>query len=362
MSKKENIKKIVFSILSLLTVAVAFLPMLQFESLTVSILNITNVQDTLMELGNYKAALPLYLYIAFFAALIFYIISIIFTASSKDDIAFLFVFLGFLGNVAFFIYLLPPLVPDSISSFTGFFYCYVVLNLVLIIYCFCYTVRKGFSAKFKYLYIDSVKHLSNTRNLVICGMMAALAIALNFASFQIPLFQVGVSGLPNRIIDFMFGPVIGMIFAGIVDAIETITKGYQFSIGYNLQAILGGLVYGTFYYNLQIKKPHNSTAGSWIKANIHSLTMILIAQIIVKIFLNIIFGTYLYSIFYGKAFWAILPARTLKNLIQIPADTIVHFFLLVMFQQLRRFLLPDGIFRSRKSKEKTTVEDTEPTE
>ena len=341
-------RKIALAVLVLATAVFAFLPFLQLPSETVTILNILNVQDTLMQFGNYKAELPLYLYIVFFTALIFYVFFTILTAFDKDDIAFLFVLLGFLGNIAFFIYLLPPLVPDHISALTGFLYCYIVLNLVLIIYSFYYILRNGFCAKFKYLYIDSVKHLSVTRNLVICGMMAALAIALNFASFQIPLFQVGVSGLPNRIIDFMFGPVIGMIFAGIVDAIETIIKGYQFSIGYNFQAILGGLIYGTFYYNLQIKKPHNSTVVSWIKANIHSLTMILIAQIIVKIFLNIIFGTYLYSIFYGKAFWAILPARTLKNLIQIPADTIVHFFLLVMFQQLRRFILPDNTEKREK--------------
>lgn len=352
-------RKIAFAVLVLITVIFAFLPFLQLPSNTVSILNITTVQNSLMELGNYKSELPLYLYITFFVSLFFYIVSAVLSIVDKEDIAFFFVLLGFLGNIAFFIYLLPPLVPANISCMTAFLYGYIVLNVALIIYCFYYILRNGFRAKFKYLYIDSVKHLSDTRNLVICGMMAALAIALNFASFQIPLFQVGVSGLPNRIIDFMFGPVIGMIFAGIVDAIETITKGYQFSIGYNLQAILGGLVYGTFYYNLQIKKPHNSSAGSWIKANIQSITMILIAQIIVKIFLNILFGTYLYSIFYGKAFWAILPARTLKNLVQIPADTIVHFILLAMFQQLRRYILPENIFRKNKHGESKANDNNE---
>lgn len=339
------IKKTGFTILTLLTVTFAFLPMLQFKSVTVTMLNVLNVQDTLMELGNYKAALPLYLYVVFFLALFFYLVSAVFAAFDRNDVSFLFVLLGFLGNMALLIYLLPPLIPDHVSYFTGFLYCYIGFNLALLIYSFSFMLRSDFITKLKYMYVDSIKHLSVTRNLVICGMMAALAIALNFASFQIPLFQVGVSGLPNRIVDFMFGPTIGMIFAGIVDAIECFTKGYQFSIGYNIQAMLGGLIYGTFYYNLQIKKPHNSSAGSWIKANMHSLTMILIAQVIVKIFLNIIFGTYLYSIYYGKAFWAILPARTLKNLIQIPADTIVHFFLLVMFQQLRRFLLPDNTGR-----------------
>ncbi|MBP3579119.1 MAG: folate family ECF transporter S component [Lachnospiraceae bacterium] len=338
-------KKGAFAFLVLLNVILAVFPMLQFDSMKITVFNILKNKDVLFELGNYKSALPTYLYIAFVAALFLYIISAVFTAYGKDSLAFDFVLLGFLGNTAFFIYLLPPLFAEQSSSFTGFLYCYLGLNLLLLIYSFVCMLRSDFVAKIKYLYIDSFKHLFVTRNLVVCGMMAALAIALNFASFQIPLFQVGVSGLPNRIVDFMFGPTIGMLFAGIVDAIECFTKGYAYSIGYNIQAILGGLVYGTFYYNLSIKKPHTPTAGSWIKTNLHSLAKIFTAQIIVKIFLNILFGTYLYSIYYGKAFWAILPARTLKNLIQIPADTIVHFFLLVMFQQLRRFLLPDNTGR-----------------
>ena len=355
-TRSNNTKKIVSVVLTLSTLVFVFLPILKLESVSITFFNVLKVQDILLETGNYKAEFPLYLYILFFVALAFYLVSVIFTALGKDDISFLLVSLGFLGNTALLIYLLPPLIPEHISCFTVSLYCYMGLNLAFLIYSFCCMLRSDFVSKLKYMYVDSITHLSNTRNLVICGMMAALAIALNFASFQIPLFQVGISGLPNRIIDFMFGPTIGMIFAGIVDAIECFISGYQYSIGYNIQAMLGGLIYGTFYYNLSIKKPHNSTAGSWIKANIHSFTQILIAQIIVKIFLNILFGTYLYSIYYGKAFWAILPARTLKNLVQIPADTIVHFFLLVMFQQFRRYLLPEGIFRTRKSKADTTDE------
>lgn len=349
-TKPVTTKKIISSALALSTLICAFLPMLQLESVSVTFFNLLKVQDTLLQTGNYKAELPLYLYLPFFISLVFYTISIILSLFDKEDASFFLVLLGFLGNIALLVYLLPPLIPAHISCFTIPLYCYVGLNVMLLVFRFYCMLRGNFIAKLKYLYIDSVKHLFNTRNLVICGMMAALAVALNFASFQIPLFQVGISGLPNRIVDFLFGPVIGMIFAGIVDTIECFMSGYQYSIGYNIQAMLGGLIYGTLYYNLSIKKPHHATAGSWIKTNLHSFTQIFIAQVIVKIFLNILFGTYLYSIYYGKAFWAILPARTLKNFVQIPADTVVHFFLLVMFQQLRRFLLPEGSLRSRKSK------------
>ena len=358
----NRINKICFTSLILLTVALSFFPMFQIHSTSVTILDVVKSPAMLIEFGNYKAELPVFLSISFILALLSYLISIVLMIAEKNELTFLCVLFSFLGNVALFVYLLPPLLPENISYFTVYLFCYLGLILILLIYSFYLTIKSDFGFKLKYMYIDSVKQLSATRNLAVCGVLAALAITLNFASIQIPLFQVGVSGLPNRIVDFLFGPTIGMIFAGVVDAVETITKGYQFSIGYNLQAILGGLIYGTFYYNLPIKKPHDSTFFSWIKANLHSFTKILVAQFIVKIFLNIIFGTYLYSIFYGKAFWAILPGRTIKNLIQIPADAVVHFFLLVMFQKFRRYLLPDEPFRIRKPKTNNSEKKSDSTE
>ena len=154
-------KKIISAILVLGTILCTFLPILRLDSVTVNFFQIRKVQDTLMELGNYKDALPLYLYVAFFVALAFYLVSVFFTSTDKDDLAFLFVLLGFLGNAALLIYLLPPLVPESISCFTVSLYCYIGLNLILLIYSFCCMLRNDFVSKLKYMYFDSVKQLSS---------------------------------------------------------------------------------------------------------------------------------------------------------------------------------------------------------
>ena len=112
--------------------------------------------------------------------------------------------------------------------------------------------------KIKDLFVSSAKELKSTRNMVICAMLAALSIVLSTTtSFYItPTIKIGVSGLPNRLVDFMFGPVVGSIFGGIMDILKFLIKpDGGFFFGYTLTAIAGGFIYGLFYYRLQIKNP-----------------------------------------------------------------------------------------------------------
>ena len=80
--------------------------------------------------------------------------------------------------------------------------------------------------KIKELYVDSIKEFKITHNMVICGFMAALAIVLSYvASIQIgPYLKIGFSGIPNRIVEFLFGPVIGCIFGGALDILKFLIK------------------------------------------------------------------------------------------------------------------------------------------
>ncbi len=198
---------------------------------------------------------------------------------------------------------------------------------------------------FKTLYIDSFKELKSPYSMVLCAMMAALSIVLaTTTSFYItPTIKIGFSGLPNRLVDFLFGPSIGCIFGGMMDVIKFLIKpDGAFFFGYTLTAMLGGLIYGTFFYNLPIKQIPNGTVRSIIKANLKSLLLIFLAEALVKIFLNIGLNTLWSSMMSGKAFLAILPGRLLKNLIQIPVDTVFHFALLLIFTRLRHILIPDN--------------------
>ena len=201
------------------------------------------------------------------------------------------------------------------------------------------------------LFVSSAKELKSTRNLVICAMMAALSIILmSTTSFYItPHIKIGFSGLPNRLVDFMFGPVVGAIFGGVMDVLKFLMKpDGGFFFGYTLTAIVSGFIYGLFYYKLQIKKPLKTNVTgvklviAWIKANALSILLIFIANALIKVLCNIGLNTLWSSMTTGKAFLAILPTRILKNLIQIPVDTVFHFILIKLFCQMKRYLFPDN--------------------
>ena len=205
------------------------------------------------------------------------------------------------------------------------------------------------------MFLSSAKELKSTRNLVLCAMMAALAIVLGYTtSFYItPTIKVGFSGLPNRLVDFMFGPVVGCLFGGIMDVVKFLIKpDGGFFFGYTLTPMVSGLIYGLFYYRLQIKRPENEAElsgkakiKSWIVVNTKTIILILIANVLVKVICNIGLNTLWTSMMTGKAWLALLPARLIKNLIQIPTDTVVHFLLFKVFCQLKRYVLPENSTR-----------------
>lgn len=219
------------------------------------------------------------------------------------------------------------------------------------------TTKDSRIRRFFGMFKDSAKEIKHLQTIVVCGLMAALAIVLSIATsmYIIPTTKIGLSGLPNRIVDYLYGPVVGCIFGGLMDVLKFLIKpDGGFFFGYTLTAMLGGLIYGIFYYHLQIKAKNDlslkeegaaNRLAHFFIVNAKALLIIFIANTLVKIFCNICLNTLWSSMMTGKAFLAILPARVIKNLLNIPLDTIVHFFLLKVFQQLRRFLLPENTGR-----------------
>ena len=175
--------------------------------------------------------------------------------------------------------------------------------------------------KIKKLYVDSFQELKITQNMVLCGLMAALAIVLNYTTsiFITQYIRIGFSGLPNRVIEFLFGPAIGAIFGGTLDILKYILKpdGGAFFFGYTLTAIVAGLIYGSILY----KKPVN-------------IVRIFIAELLVKLIANCILNTLWLSITNGSVFVAILPARIIKNLIMLPIDTFILFITLTFINRI----------------------------
>lgn len=178
--------------------------------------------------------------------------------------------------------------------------------------------------KFKKLYVDSLAELKVTKNMVICAFMAALAIVLSYTtSIEIgPYIRVGFSGLPNRIVEFLFGPVIGCIFGGTLDILKYFLKpSGPFFFGFTFDAMLAGILFGSLVYKKPLK-----------------LWRVVLAEFLIKLIVNCGFNTLWISLLYGKGFMVLLPARVLKNAVMLPIDSAIVFFSFSLVQKLKAYL------------------------
>ena len=117
--------------------------------------------------------------------------------------------------------------------------------------------------KLKELYQQSLQELCHTKTVVLCGLLAALAIVLSMvASIQLgPYIKIGFSGLPNRIVEFLFGPAVGCLFGGALDLLKYVLKpDGPFFFGFTFMLLRGPGVY-TLPYTI-LHKHHVFTSAA----------------------------------------------------------------------------------------------------
>lgn len=184
--------------------------------------------------------------------------------------------------------------------------------------------------KFAALFTDSAREFKNVRTLTMCGLLAALAFVIKSFSIQLgPYIEIGFSGIPNEIVDFLFGPTVGAFFSAAMDVFKWIVKpSGPFMPGFTLNALLAGLIYGIFLY----KKPIR-------------LWRILTAKLIVSLFINVGLATLWLSMMYGQGFIALLPDRILKNVIMWPVNSLITYLILKALEGTGIFRL-FGIYKS----------------
>ncbi len=149
---------------------------------------------------------------------------------------------------------------------------------------------------------------------VTCGMMGALAIVLSLVATikVLDYLRIGFSGIPNQVVCYLFGPVVGMIFGGAMDILKYIINPTgPFFPGYTLTAMVAGLIYGFFFYKKPIK-----------------LWRVIAAHVCVKLFCNLGLNTIWVIMTTGKAVNAIIVPRIIANAGALPADVILLMIIL----------------------------------
>ena len=170
--------------------------------------------------------------------------------------------------------------------------------------------------------LSSLSRLKETKVLTFCGMMGALAVILGYvATIKFgPYIRIGFSGLPNQVVDYLFGPWIGAIFGGAMDVIKWFASGDgNFFPGFTITAMLGAVIYGFFLYKKPVK-----------------IVNVVLSQLVVKIVCNIVLNTLWLNMLYGQAIAAILPGRLLSNAVMLPIDSFIMYAMLKVVNKVIR--------------------------
>ncbi len=170
--------------------------------------------------------------------------------------------------------------------------------------------------------LSSLSRLKETRVLTFCGMMGALAIVLGYvATIKFGQYiRIGFSGLPNQVVDYLFGPWIGAIFGGAMDVIKWFASGDgNFFPGFTVTAMLGAVIYGLFLYKRPVK-----------------VLNVVLSQLTVKLVCNIFLNTLWLNMLYGQAIAAILPGRIVSNAVMLPIDSFIMFVMLNLVNKVIR--------------------------
>ena len=172
------------------------------------------------------------------------------------------------------------------------------------------------------LFSASLHELKDLRNVVFCGLLGAMAIALDqFTTIKIGEYiRIGFSGYPNRICDYLFGPVTGAIFGAVMDILKFMVKpDGVFNPLFTLVPMVAALICGIFWYRKKV-----------------TIWRVAIAQLFVKVICNIFLNTWFISITGGKAMMAIIAPRVIRNLVMWPIDSVFMFVILTAIERALR--------------------------
>lgn len=162
------------------------------------------------------------------------------------------------------------------------------------------------------LWRSSYQELKHVRTITTAAMFMAVSVVLGYFTIEAgPYLKIGFGSVVNQFVYYLFGPVVGACYGGILDLVKYVVKPTgSFFFGFTFNAMLGGVLYGSVLY----KRPL-------------SFRRALAANLLVALICNVFFNTLWLSMLYGKALAALLPMRLLKNLIAWPVDSALFYLI-----------------------------------
>ena len=156
--------------------------------------------------------------------------------------------------------------------------------------------------------------MNKTQKLVISALMTAAGVLFTrFLGLTTTELYIGIGELPTYIAALLLGPGWGMATGALVDLIGHFLKpmGAYFP-GFTFSCALTGLIPGLLLYG-----DRNVT---YVK--------LLLTVFITQFICSLVLGPLWLSILFGKAFWAYIPGRLIKQAITVAVYPVMLFGLL----------------------------------
>ncbi|BDR58769.1 folate family ECF transporter S component [Xylocopilactobacillus apicola] len=128
----------------------------------------------------------------------------------------------------------------------------------------------------------------------------AFVVTVMIAYYFGPLWTAGVNGILNLLVFFIF------------------PTGSPFFIGYTLSAVVGGLIYGLFFYPQRV-------------SILRAIIAVSLVTIVVNLWMNALWSHLLYN----NPFWFVFSARLGKEAIQLVPQIIISYLVLKVISRLK---------------------------
>lgn len=174
------------------------------------------------------------------------------------------------------------------------------------------------------LFKSSARELRTTRCLALTALFIALNVTLDLTGLTLRLsseLRIGFGFLCNAAIGMLFGPVVGMVGGFCTDVLGYFAGNFSmggYFPGYTLTAIAGGLIWGLWLY-----RPEGSILSD---SRFKRIGRVVGAKACINLFCNICLNTLWLTMTGGKALSLLLPLRVTKNLVLLPLECVILFF------------------------------------
>lgn len=178
----------------------------------------------------------------------------------------------------------------------------------------------------KEMFLSSAEKLKSVRYIAVMAIFIALKAVLS--SIFIPVsenLRISITFLLSSSEAIIIGPVAAMASGAITDITGFMLHPTgPFFIGYTVSAMLGGLVYGLFFYCQRI-----------------TVLKITLAKLIVNAFVNVLLGSLWSAAMYSKGYLFYAAKSVVKNALMLPIEValmVLLFNLLIPLMENRRLI------------------------